>query len=110
MGLSSLPPSSSSISPQLQRKIRTGIFWVIGATLLLATPSAHFEYSQSAFGVLLVLGFQYAINLAIERAIVQSPRQDQAFLNTAWTLQILCGIVCCLFGCGITGCIRPVAL
>lgn len=100
MGLSSLPPNSSSISIQLQRKIRTGIFWVIGATLLFALPSN----SQSAFGMLfLALGLQNAINFSIERAIVQSPRQDQPFLNTAWTLQILCGIACCLLGCGFVG-------
>jgi O-antigen/teichoic acid export membrane protein len=100
MGLSSLPPSSPSISPQLQRKIRTGILWVIGATLLFALPSN----SQSAFGTLfLALGLQNAVNFAIERAIVQSPRQDQPFLNTAWTLQIFCGIACCLLGCGFVG-------
>jgi hypothetical protein len=99
MGLSSVPPSDPTISIQLQQRIKTGILWVLGATVLFALPPAQLWDLESAFGVLLVLGLQNAINIVIGRTMVQSSLQDQAFLNTAWVLQIICGIACYLSGC-----------
>jgi O-antigen/teichoic acid export membrane protein len=92
------PPSSPPISNQLQRKVTTGILWVLGAALLFALPR-----DPEIVGVLFALGVQNTINIAIERAIIQSSRHDQAFLDTAWVLQIICGVACCLLECVAVG-------
>jgi hypothetical protein len=99
MSPQSFPPSSPSSSNQLQQKVNTGILWVFGAAILLGLPSSQLLNPEISIGLLFAIGMQNAINIAIERAIIQSSRNDQDFLDTAWVLQIVCGVVFCLFQC-----------
>lgn len=60
--------------------------------------------APEAFGLILVVttvtvGLQMATDLGLGQAVVQSRRQDRAFLDTAWTLGLLRGLLLFALAC-----------
>jgi O-antigen/teichoic acid export membrane protein len=108
------PPPTAPAPPDgegtLGRRATRGSAWVVmgyGASQVLRFGSnlvlTRLLFPQ-AFGLMLLvgvflLGLQMVSDVGIGASVVQNERTDQAFLDTAWTLQILRGVVLWLAAC-----------
>ena len=102
-------PDSPSRAPgsggdQLGRRAARGSAWVVlgyGATQVIRFGSSIVLtrlLAPRAFGLMLLLnvflqGLQMFSDLGIGTSVIQNRRSDAAFLDTAWTIQILRGLV-----------------
>ena len=114
-------PSSTLESPQaggkdvaaLRSLALTGSAWTLGEYLFcnvlrLVTNMvmARLLYPE-AFGVMVIAGalvqaLEMFADVGIGLSIIQNRRGDEpAFLNTAWTIQVVRGIVLCMVACGL---------
>lgn len=96
---------------QLRSTVLRGTAWSIGAyagsqalrfggNLLLTRLLLPEAFGVMALVTALLQGLQLFSDIGIGPSIIQSPRgNDTAFLNTAWTLQVLRGMVLWLVAC-----------
>ena len=111
----SQPLDDSQIAPEgpsLKRRVIRGSLWTLGghfATQFLRLAS-NLIVSRllfpKAFGLMglvytVISGLELLSDLGIQPNVIQSKRQDEQFLNTAWTLAILRGLVLWLGSCAI---------
>jgi O-antigen/teichoic acid export membrane protein len=98
-GLQSTPPSRRGIGPLLAR----GSFWSaagFGGTQLIRFGGNLILWRllfEEAFGVMALVtvfltGLQMFSDVGIGPSLIQNKREDRAFINTAWSLQVLRGV------------------
>ena len=102
---------SSSSKPSVKKLAIRGAFWTIagygssqilrfGSNLVLTRLLFPELFGLMALVGILITGLHLFSDLGLNASIIQSKRgDDPAFLNTAWTLQVLRGVflwLCCL--------------
>lgn len=100
--------------PSLARRTLTGSAWIVGGYLTLnvlrlgtnlvlvrlLTPDI---FGLAAWLTTILVGLQMFSDVGIGPAIIQNPRGDEdRFLRTAWTIQVLRGMAMFLVACLIT--------
>lgn len=97
-------PAPAPANPSLQNKAARGSLWAIlgfagghglrlGSNLLLTRMIA-----PEAFGIMLLvnvvlLGLEQFADVGIGPSIIQNEKEDRSFLDTAWTIQVVRGVV-----------------
>ncbi|MEM8874770.1 MAG: oligosaccharide flippase family protein [Planctomycetota bacterium] len=78
------------------------LFWIFAHNLRGTDNDPAAIFGIMALVNIAVQGLQMFSDVGIGPAIIQNPRgDDKAFLNTAWTIQVLRGIALWLIGCAI---------
>ncbi len=104
------PTEGQTTAPTVEALARRGAAWVVaghglssglrlGANLLLARLLVPEAFGLMALVRVLLQGLQLFSDIGVGPSIIQNKRgEDPAFLNTAWTVQVVRGIVlgsCC---------------
>lgn len=77
----------------------TGQFIRLGSNLIMTRLLVPEMFGVMALAVVLMVGMQMLSDLGLRQNIVQSRRgHDPAYINTAWTVQIVRGVLICLLG------------
>ncbi len=105
---------TQSAKPSLKSLALRGSAWTVGMQLvnnfmrLASNMILTRLLVPEAFGLMLLVGvftggLQMFTDLGINQNIIQSPRGDEpAFLNTAWTMTVLRGVVLWILACLLT--------
>ncbi|MEI7657136.1 MAG: oligosaccharide flippase family protein [Phycisphaerae bacterium] len=106
-------PAAAKDAAPLRTLALAGSAWTMGEYLFcnvlrLVTNMvmAHLLFPE-AFGVMTIAGalvqaLEMFADVGVGLSIVQHPRgEDPAFLNTAWTIQVIRGLVLCLVACAL---------
>lgn len=112
--------SKSNLSGLRRRVIQAGTWAIgghfasqavrLGGNLVLTRMLAPEMFGVVGIATVFIVGLSMFSDLGVEQAIVQSKRgEDPLFLNTAWTMQIVRGIVIALVGLALSGAIAVVA-
>lgn len=112
MSSDEFPPSSAAISSQtrsaLNAKARSGSAWImmafgagqiirLGVNIMLAAWLFEEAFALMALVYAVMVGLAMFSDIGLEQNVIQSPRGDEPnFLNTAWTMQVIRGIVLAL--------------
>lgn len=97
--VSDAPPTSGSLR---SRALRASV-WRVGcyggqqvirmaSNILLAKLLFPEAFGVVALATVFVQGLRMLSEIGIAQAVIRSHREDEAFLNTAWTLQVLRGV------------------
>src|SRR3954470_15607260 len=98
------PPTAAPL-PSLKSRAVRGSMWTMlafgagQALRLISSPVLAWLLTPDDFGtVALVMVFVYGLmwftDVGIEQAVIQNPRGDEeAFLNTAWTIHAIRGVI-----------------
>lgn len=104
---------TADTSTQLGSKARSGTIWIIsafgaGQLVRLATnialASLLFEeaFALMALVSAVMVGLAMFSDVGLQQNVIQSPRGDEpAFLNTAWTIQVLRGVLLALLAAAL---------
>lgn len=72
----------------------------LGSNLILTRLLFPEAFGLMALSTVFLVGLQMFSDLGIKPAIIRDPRgNDPAFLNTAWTIQVIRGFALCVVGC-----------
>lgn len=96
------PGVESGQTGGLKKKAVRGGFWTVGAyggsqvirfasNIVLARVLAPDDFGLMGLVTIVLVGLQMFSDIGIGPAIIQNKRQDPAFLNTAWTIQVFRG-------------------
>ena len=101
-----LPPETAAAHPQkLRERVMRGAAWTIteylvnnilrlGSNLVLARALFPEAFALVAYASILMQGLQMFSDVGVGPAIIQNPRGDDPdFLNTAWTVQVIRGLI-----------------
>lgn len=89
---------------ELNAKARSGSIWIVGAfgasqvlrlglNVVLAALLFEEAFALMAIVTAVMMGLTMFSDIGLQQNVVQSPRgDDPAFLNTAWTMQVLRGL------------------
>ncbi len=94
----------------LKQRVFKGAFWTLGGNatsqflrlggnLILTRLLFPEAFGLMALVTVFTIGVAMFSDIGINASIVQNKRSDQAFLNTAWTLQVIRGFVVWLLMC-----------
>lgn len=77
-----------------------------GLSLVSNIMLVYFALPDEAFGIMAVIlvviqGLQMFSDIGIQPCLIQNKRQDSAFYNTAWTMQVVRGIALWLIACAV---------
>ncbi len=109
------PVLEYALPPQLslkERTVRSSIWTLVGfgssqmirfgSNLLLTRLLVPHDFGLAALVGMFVNMFQQFSDIGLGPAIIQSPRgDDERFLNTAWTLSVIRGVILWLAACAI---------
>lgn len=98
------PPETSRPAPSLrQRALRGSLWWAaayplvkliqIAGSIVLARLLSPAAFGVVAIASILLRAVQMFSEVGVGYALIRSPRVDEAFVNTAWTLQAARGLV-----------------
>jgi O-antigen/teichoic acid export membrane protein len=99
-------PSAEKVKAgsSLRRKAVSGGVWTVGgfgavqflrfgSNILLAQVLAPHDFGLMMLVTVVLIGLQMFSDIGIGPALIQNARTDEAFVNTAWTMQAIRGVV-----------------
>lgn len=105
------PPAAAP--SQLGSKARSGTIWIVGAfgigqivrlatNIALAALLFEEAFALMALVTAVMVGLAMFSDVGLQQNVIQSPRGDDPdFLNTAWTIQVIRGLVLALLACAV---------
>jgi O-antigen/teichoic acid export membrane protein len=102
----------AAIPPPLRQRALRGALWTgvgvggstvlrLGSNLILARLLFPAAFGLMELANVLMRGLNMLSDLGVGPAVISVQRDDEAFLNTAWTVQVVRGWVICLLACAL---------